>query len=84
MEICGQFNFYPFATHAVYANDGKMRLVSGIHPDNDYSVLKNIVACGDTEKACPGNCGADSGTVPDSATGPALLFDSLSFEANKN
>lgn len=80
----GDLNLYPFSRYAVHVNSGRMQMISGNHVDDDYSALQRIVACGDNEKACPGNCGADSGTVPDSATGPALLFDSLSFKANKS
>jgi len=74
------FKVEPVMAYRVYP-DGKRELVRGIDiVGTPLSVLQSFIAAGRTVQTFNGVCGAESGWVPVSASGPALLVERLEVE----
>jgi TldD protein len=75
------FQVQPLVVYKVYADGRKDELVRGVDIVGTPLVsLTKIVATGDTMETFNGYCGAESGSVPVSASAPAILITEMEVQ----
>jgi TldD protein len=75
------FQVQPLVVYKVYADGRPDELVRGVDIVGTPLVsLTKIVATGDTMETFNGYCGAESGSVPVSASGPAILITEMEVQ----
>jgi hypothetical protein len=78
--IPNAFNVLPVMVYRVYP-DGKEELVRGVDlVGTPLTVFSKIVAADDEKAVFNGVCGAESGAVPVSASGPAILISQIEVQ----
>ncbi len=78
--IPNAFNVLPVMVYRVYA-DGKEELVRGVDLiGTPLTVFSKIIAADDESGVFNGICGAESGGVPVSAGGPAILVSQIEVQ----
>jgi TldD protein len=71
----------PLVVYKVYADGRPDELVRGVDiVGTPLASLTKIVATGDTPEVFNGYCGAESGSVPVSASAPAILTSELEVQ----
>ena len=75
------FQVEPLVVYKVYADGRPDELVRGVDiVGTPLASLTKIVATGDTPEVFNGYCGAESGSVPVSASAPAILTSELEVQ----
>jgi TldD protein len=75
------FQVEPLVVYKVYADGRPDELVRGVDiVGTPLASLTKIVATGDTQQVFNGYCGAESGSVPVSASAPAILTSELEVQ----
>lgn len=75
------FQVEPLVVYRVYADGRPDEMVRGVDiVGTPLAALTKIVATGDTPETFNGYCGAESGSVPVSASSPALLTSELEVQ----
>jgi TldD protein len=75
------FQVEPLVVYKVYADGRPDELVRGVNiVGTPLLSLTKIVATGDTEEVFNGYCGAESGSVPVSASAPAMLISEMEVQ----
>ena len=75
------FQVEPLVVYKVYADGRPDELVRGVDiVGTPLASLTKIVATGDTPEVFNGYCGAESGSVPVSASAPAILISELEVQ----
>jgi len=78
--IPNAFNVLPVMVYRVYP-DGREELVRGVDlVGTPLTVFSKIVAADDEKAVFNGICGAESGGVPVSASGPAILISQIEVQ----
>jgi predicted Zn-dependent protease len=79
-SIPNAFNVLPIMVYRVYP-DGKEELVRGVDlVGTPLTTFSKIVAADDEKSVFNGICGAESGGVPVSASGPAILISQIEVQ----
>jgi predicted Zn-dependent protease len=75
------FQVLPVMVYRVYADGRPDQLVRGVDiVGTPLAALTRIQLTGDTERVFNGICGAESGSVPVSASAPAMLFSEMEVQ----
>lgn len=75
------FQVLPVMVYRVYADGRQDELVRGVDiVGTPLAALTRIQLTGDTERVFNGICGAESGSVPVSASAPAMLFSEMEVQ----
>jgi predicted Zn-dependent protease len=83
-ELPQSFQVLPVMVWRVYADGRPDELVRGVDiVGTPLTVLTQIAATGDTTSVFNGICGAESGSVPVSASAPAMLFSEMEVQKRK-
>lgn len=78
------FNVSPVEVYRVYTDGRRDELVRGVDLiGTPLSMFSNIVAAGDTPSTFTGECGAESGWVPVSATSPMIFVSQIETQRSK-
>jgi TldD protein len=78
--IPNAFNVLPVMVYRVYP-DGRQELVRGVDLiGTPLTVFSKIIAADDEKAVFNGICGAESGSVPVSASGPAILVSQIEVQ----
>jgi hypothetical protein len=80
-ELPQAFQVLPVIVWRVYADGRPDQLVRGVDiVGTPLASLNRILLTGDTEQVFNGICGAESGSVPVSASAPAMLFSEMEVQ----
>jgi TldD protein len=75
------FQVLPVIVWRIYADGRPDELVRGVDiVGTPLAALNRILLTGDTQKVFNGICGAESGSIPVSASAPAMLFSELEVQ----
>jgi hypothetical protein len=78
--IPNAFNVLPVMVYRIYP-DGRQELVRGVDLiGTPLTVFSKIIAADDEKAVFNGICGAESGSVPVSASGPAILVSQIEVQ----